>query len=102
MKIRFFAAMLLAALSIAILSGCVSVAAAPASSRPIAKEEAIAIALKDAGFTEDQVTALRAEFGYDGVRPEYEVEFHQGNYEYDYEIHAESGAILSKDISRED
>lgn len=81
----------------------------PAPSRPasvyanlITKEEAITIALKDAGYTEDQVKALRTEFDYDNGRPEYEVDFHQGGYEYDYEIHAETGAILSKDKDRED
>ena len=102
MKNRFCAALLVTALSIVTLTGCAAVAAAPASSRPIAKEEAVAIALKDAGFTQDQVTGLRSEFGYDGMQPEYEVEFRQGGYEYDYEIHAETGAILSRDISRED
>jgi len=146
MKNRFFAAMLLAALSVQLLAGC-AVSAAPgpraaepaptvrtiptdpvplappptaapteaptepalAPSRPasvyanlISKEEAIAIALKDAGFTEDQVTRLRTEFDYDDGRPEFEVDFHQGGFEYDYEIHAETGKILSKDKDRED
>lgn len=158
MKTRFYAAMLLAALSVQFLAGCaapavlpatepaaagqtipaeptplapvptappvaptvpvtepvpsdspVTEATAPAPSRPasvyanlISKEEATAIALKDAGFTTDQVTRLRTEFDYDDGRPEYEVDFHQGGYEYDYEIHAETGKILSKDKDRED
>lgn len=63
----------------------------------ITKEEAIAIALADAGFTEAQVTRLRAEFDWDDRVPEYEVEFSQGDFEYDYEIHAETGAIRAKD-----
>ena len=63
----------------------------------ITKEEAIAIALADAGFTEAQVTRLRAEFDWDDHVPEYEVEFSQGDFEYDYEIHAETGAIRAKD-----
>ena len=138
MKIRFFAALLVAALSIAILSGCAAVAApvppqpapaaipestvplapAPQSAMPapteapavpssvaanrITKEEAIAIALADAGFTQDQVTRLRAEFDYDDGRPEYDVDFHQDRYEYDYEIHAETGKILSRDKDLDD
>ena len=139
MKIRFCAALLLAALSLAILSGCTAVSAAPAPSNPIltateeptapaapeptvaipteapapaaapapetnrlTREEAIAIALKDAGFTQDQVTGLRAEFDYDDSRPEYDVDFRQGRYEYDYEIHAETGKILSRDKDRDD
>ena len=135
MKLRFSAALLIAALSITILSGCAAVSAAPAPSQPvltaiedaaaplapaaaapaptapvsaspessrITKEEAIAIALKDAGLTEDQVTRLHAEFDYDDGRPEYDVDFRQGRYEYDYEIHAETGKILSREKDRDD
>ena len=58
--------------------------------------------MQDAGFTEDQVTRLQTEFDWDDRRPEFEVDFHRDGYEYDYEIHAETGAILSKDIDRED
>ena len=75
-------------------------ATAPAATETaalITKEEAIAIALADAGFTEAQVTRLRAEFDWDDHVPEYEVEFSQGDFEYDYEIHAETGAIRAKD-----
>ena len=75
-------------------------ATAPAATETaalITKEEAIAIALADAGFTEAQVTRLRAEFDWDDHVPEYEVEFSQGECEYDYEIHAEPGAIRAKD-----
>ena len=75
-------------------------ATAPAATETaalITKEEAIAIALADAGFTEAQVTRLRAEFDRDDRVPEYDVEFHQGGFEYDYEIHAETGAIRAKD-----
>ena len=75
-------------------------ATAPAATETaalITKEEAIAIALADAGFTEAQVSRLRAEFDWDDRIPEYEVEFSQGDFEYDYEIHAETGAIRAKD-----
>ena len=151
MKIRFSAALLIAALGITMLSGCAAVSAAPVPSQPvltaieestvplapapqpavpapteappvpapvapaptapvaaspesnrITKEEAIAIALKDAGLTEDQVTRLHAEFDYDDGRPEYDVDFRQGGFEYDYEIHAETGKILSRDKDRDD
>lgn len=76
----------------------------PASADPvlISKEEAIDIALKDAGLTRDQVKLLRSEFDYDNGRPEYEVDFHHGGYEYDYEIHAKTGEILSRDKDPED
>ena len=139
MKIRFSAALLLAALSITLFCGCAAVSASPAPTQPIltaieestvpltpapqlptevpkptapvagpaapsliSKEEAIAIALKDAGLTQDQVTGLRAEFDYDDGRPEYDVDFRQDRYEYDYEIHAETGKILSRDKDLDD
>lgn len=69
----------------------------PAAPGPetISREEAISIALDHAGFTADQVTRLECEFDRDDRVPEYELEFHQGKYEYSYDIHAETGEILS-------
>lgn len=58
-------------------------------------EEAQNIALKHAGFTVDQVTALHTEYEIDRGIPQYDVEFHHGYWEYDYEIHADTGEILS-------
>lgn len=63
----------------------------------ITREQAEAIALENAGFTADQVTRLRTEYEIDDGIPRYEVQFHQGRWEYDYEIHADTGAILSYD-----
>ena len=60
----------------------------------ISREEAIAIALEHAGFTADQVSRLECEFDGDDPVKEYEVDFHQGKYEYSYDIHAETGQIL--------
>jgi hypothetical protein len=79
-------------------------APAEASTEPnrITKEEATAIALADAGFSESQVTRLKAEFDYDDGRPEYEVEFQKDGFEYDYEIHAETSKILHKDKDWDD
>ena len=77
-----------------------AVPAVPAAK--LTKEEAIAIALKDAGLTEAQVTRLRAELDYDQGRAEYEVDFHFDRWEYDYEIDAETGKILSSDKDLED
>lgn len=63
----------------------------------LTKEEAQAIALEHAGFTADQVSWLRTDYEIDDGIPQYEVQFHQGLWEYDYEINAETGAILSYD-----
>lgn len=58
-------------------------------------EEVQAIALQHAGFTADQVQFLRTEFEIDDRVPQYDVQFHEGRWEYEYEIHAETGVILS-------
>ena len=68
----------------------------------LTEEEARDIALKDAGLTAEQVTRLKVEFGYDDGRPEYEVDFHHDGWEYDYELHAQTGEILSQNKDRED
>ena len=58
-------------------------------------EEAQNIALKHAGFAADQVTALHAEYEIEHGVPLYDVEFRHGYWEYDYEIHGDTGEILS-------
>ena len=69
---------------------------------PIGEEKAAEIALNHAGFTKEQVTKLRVEHDYENGRPQYEVDFHQGGYEYDYEIDAELGEIISFDKDFDD
>ena len=61
----------------------------------ISEEEAKSIVLTHAGFTADQVSLLRIGFEYDDGIPEYNVEFREGYLEYEYEIHAVTGQILS-------
>ena len=58
-------------------------------------EEAQNIALKHAGFSADQVTALITEYEIEHGVPQYDVEFRHGYWGYDYEIHADSEDILS-------
>ena len=58
-------------------------------------EEAQNIALKHAGFSADQVMALHAEYEIEHGVPQYDVEFRHGYWEYNYEIHADTGDILS-------
>lgn len=73
----------------------------PAAER-ISETKARDIALAHAGLTADQVSRLRVEFDYDDGIPEYEVDFDFDGFEYDYEIHAETGKILSWDKDRDD
>ena len=61
----------------------------------LTKEDAEIIALEHAGFTAEQVSQLRVEYEIDDGIPQYDVEFREGRWEYSYEIHAETGAILS-------
>lgn len=63
-------------------------------------EEAQSIALKHAGFTADQVTALHTEYEIEHGIPQYDVEFHYENGAYDYEIHGDTGEILSYEQKR--
>lgn len=72
-------------------------APAPSDTAKLTKEQAQAIALEHAGFTADQVSYLRTEYEIDDGIPQYEVSFHQGRWEYDYEIDANTGDILSYD-----
>lgn len=133
MKIRFCAALLLAAFCVTLFAGCAAAnalnqpqntsegtysrsampdptpAATPAATGPshpqpkyISKEEAKRIALTHAGVSASDATQLKVEFGYDGGRGEYEVDFQQGGFEYDYEIDAVTGKILSFDKDAED
>lgn len=72
--------------------------AAPAAQ--LSEDEALSIALDHAGFTEAEVTNLRIRLDTDDRTPDYEIEFRRGRQEYEYEIHAETGAI--KDFDRDD
>ena len=64
----------------------------------IGKDKAKSIALKHAGFSAGDVTGLQVEYDKDDGVPIYEVEFDHGRKEYSYEIHAETGKILSWEI----
>lgn len=68
---------------------------AAATEPEISLEKAQEIALEHAGFTADQVTRLHTEYEIEHGIPEYDVEFHKDNWEYDYEIDARNGEILS-------
>ena len=67
----------------------------------IGEAKAKSIALAHAGLTESQVTFVHVALDYDDGRMEYEVEFYAGSTEYDYDIDAATGAILSFDQDAE-
>ena len=63
----------------------------------ISADKAKKIALGDAKLAEKDVTFVKAELGFEDNRLVYDVEFYSGNVEYDYDIDAVSGAIVSSD-----
>ena len=66
------------------------------------KDAAIDAALSHAGFSEDEVSALKCEQDYDDGREIYEVEFKQGGYEYSYDVDANSFSIIEWDKDYDD
>ena len=68
----------------------------------ISEEEAKAIALKDAGLTEEEVSSIRVKMETDDGVQEYEVDFYAVDKEYDYDIDAQTGEIRSKDMDIDD
>ena len=68
----------------------------------LSKADAQKIALDHAGLTSDSVRALRVEYDWDDGYGTYEVEFKKDGFEYNYEIHANSGKILDADKEWDD
>lgn len=66
----------------------------------ITKDEAKQTAFRDAGVKESEVTALKAKLDRDGNTLKYEVDFRHGNTEYEYDIDASTGKIISKDTDQ--
>ncbi len=61
----------------------------------ITVEEAKEIALKHANLTSSQVSFVKSEFDFDDGVKKYDIEFYYNNREYNYEIDANTGRILS-------
>lgn len=72
-----------------------------ASSDLISEAKAKNIALDHAGISSSKATFIQVKLDRDDGRQVYEVEFYSGNKEYDYEIDAASGSILSYDYDVE-
>lgn len=63
----------------------------------IGKDAALSAALKAAGLTKDQVKNIEVKLDNDDGVMVYEVEFDRGYDEYDYDINAKTGAVVSYD-----
>ena len=71
----------------------------------ISAQQAKEIALNDAGYKEADVAYIRAEVDYENGVKEYDIEFlvkgAEVNYEFDYEVRAADGKVLSKEKEAE-
>ena len=65
------------------------------------QEQAEAIALEYVQLAAQDVSRLRTEYELDDGVPQYDVQFYDGKWEYEFEIHAETGQILSFDKDTE-
>lgn len=72
------------------------------SSEEVTSEQAEDIALKHAGLKRSEVTYIRSSLDYDDGYKLYEVEFYKDRFEYDYDVDAVSGKILSFDKDYDD
>jgi len=70
------------------------------ATQEISRDEVIDIALNHASLTRSEVSFDDVELEYEDGRKEWEVGFNYGNWEYEYDIAAQSGDIL--DSERED
>ncbi|WP_162610620.1 PepSY domain-containing protein [Blautia sp. An249] len=108
MKNRKLKAMagILAAAMVLTAAGGVSVNAAKIRNiqkeAELTEEKALETARKDADLKEKEIDKSRVKLDYDDGQLYYEVEFYAGEKEYDYEIDAKTGKILSKDFEIED
>ncbi len=74
----------------------------PAPSDGITQEQAKALALEHAGYTEDEVTFVKCGLDWDNGVKTYDVEFYTKEFlEFDYEIDPETGAVLDWDKDAE-
>ena len=74
---------------------------ADAAASLIGEAKAKEIALNHAGVSSSKASFLQVKLDWEDGRQVYEVEFYSGNKEYDYEIDAASGAIVSYDFDIE-
>ncbi len=68
----------------------------------ISREEALAIAYADAGIGAGQVKRPEIELDREGGLYVYEIEFKAAGQEYEYTVDAVTGAILERDVERDD
>ncbi len=66
----------------------------------LSAQEAESIALEHAGLKAADVKFVRSEYEIDDGVKQYDISFYQDMLEYEYEIHADNGNIISFDMDR--
>ncbi len=79
-------------------SGTNSTISMATTQEKITVEQAKEIALKHAGATEDEIKFFKSTLEFDDGKTEYEIEFYFNNVEYNYDIDAFTGEIISYEI----
>lgn len=70
----------------------------PNSKGQISLDDAKNAALADAGLSSSDVTYTKEKLDYEDGIAVYDIEFYTSTMEYEYEIHATTGAVYSKDV----
>lgn len=91
-KMKKLAAVLLAGAAIGVFTGCGN------GGSDIGRDAALEAALNDAGVSESDTSRLQVSEERDDGRKIYEIRFDVGQTEYDYEILASDGQVISSDI----
>ena len=81
--------------------GAANAVAGTNTAKKITADEAKNIALAHAKLAQKDVTFVKAELETDNNRLIYDVDFYSGNIEYDYDIDAVTGEIISSDLDIE-
>ena len=68
----------------------------------ITEQQALQIALKDAKVAQNAISRTRIKRDRENGRNVFEVEFHVGRTEYNYDIDATTGAIVERDVDNDD
>jgi uncharacterized membrane protein YkoI len=72
------------------------------SAASISRDQALDIALREAGVSKDAVYDLEAELERGFGKSVWEIDFESGNKEYSFDIDAVSGEVILRDIERRD
>ena len=66
----------------------------------IDEQTAEEFAILDAGVESDDISEIHTKLEYEHGQYEYDIKFHIDNTEYEYEIRAKDGAVISKEIEK--